>query len=120
MKNSIEELENCLEEVAKSNKTKIRIIKGLLVTAVILGAAAAGTQSLYSRHVRHMYESTLAVYADTNRDNVISYLEEATFKSNLLEGKNAVFVGDSPIYKTGEHVHSDTYEEWIRDYNPSK
>ncbi|MBR9701392.1 hypothetical protein GOV13_00555 [Candidatus Pacearchaeota archaeon] len=88
----------------------------ILTALAILGYSS---QENMSRE-KDIYHSALAIHADVNKDNIVSKLEEKTFKTNLLKGKNAVFVKDLPFYKTGEQVDENTVKEWIQNYGNSK
>jgi len=101
----------------------LRVIEGASWIALTAGIVGAGVLlvSSFSNDLRNEnYRSALAIHADTNQNGVVSPLEEEAFKSNLVKGKGAVFVGNWPIYKTGESISTDTVSKWIGNYKSSK
>ena len=115
IKNKIREISSSSKEI-ENHITVIRPISKV-IKYCILGIAGA---IIYNStiHRENLYESALAIHADTNKNNVVSKLEEESFKSNLLEGKDAVFVKDWPMYKNGKVVPYETAKSWIDNYNP--
>ena len=70
---------------------------------------------------RRAYENALMIYADTNRDGLVSSSEQDAFDIDLLKDKNVTLLPHRmPQYKDGSEVPTSTVTQWIREYTPSK
>jgi len=86
--------------------------------AGILYLGISYIDNLNYQSLEKQYNSALVTYADTDKNNIVSKVEEEAFKSDFLKGKGAVFVNDWPTYSTGDLASRDSIRKWLEEYKP--